>query len=128
MRTRALRREIEAVEGVEVGGARGATIQVLLGPEDEMPRFFTRRFTLAPGGRIPRHLHPDIEHQQVVLSGSMSLELGDETIVASAGEAVYIPAGLAHAYENSGQADCVFLCMVPKTDEYTTEWLETLEK
>jgi len=107
-----------------VEGARGTSIQVLLGPEDGTPNFVTRRFTIDPGGRIPCHRHPTIEHEQVVLEGEMVLALDEREHVVRAGDCVFIPAGVAHWYENRGAVPVRFLCMVPRTADYTTEWLE----
>lgn len=116
-------RHIDQPPASEVEHARGATIQVLLGPADGAPRFVTRRFTLDPGGRIPCHRHADIEHQQVVLEGRMRLGLDDRTVEVGPGDCVFIPAGVAHWYENAGDAPVRFLCIVPVTDGYQTEWL-----
>jgi quercetin dioxygenase-like cupin family protein len=102
----------------------GATIQILLGPDDGAPRFATRRFTLEPGARIPCHRHTSIEHEQVVMEGTMVLGLDDEVVEVGAGDCVFIPAGVAHWYENRSDAVVRFLCMVPITDDYQTEWLE----
>ncbi len=107
-----------------VANSRGATIQVLLGPPDGVPTFITRRFTLEPGGRIPEHRHDSIEHEQVVLEGEMVLTLDGEENTVRAGDAVFIPAGVAHSYENRGTVPVRFLCIIPKTDGYQTEWLE----
>jgi quercetin dioxygenase-like cupin family protein len=117
-------RPIDAVNEVEVEGTRGTSIQILLGPEEGVPNFATRRFTIQPGGRIPCHRHDFIEHEQVVLEGTMILGLDDNEVEASAGDCVFIPAGVAHWYENRGEVPVRFLCMVPMTDEYQTEWLE----
>ena len=117
-------RAIEKVPAAEVERATGAELQVLLGPDQGMPNFFTRQFTLAPGGRIPAHRHPDIEHQQVVLEGEMLLTLDGEQRQVRAGDAVFIPARVGHSYENRGPAPVRFLCIVPATSEYQTEWLE----
>jgi quercetin dioxygenase-like cupin family protein len=111
-------------KAVPVERARGATIEVLLGAADGAPRFATRRFTIAPGGRIPCHRHDQIEHEQVVLEGSMVLGLDDRVVEVSAGDCLLIPPGVAHWYENRGLLPVCFLCMVPLTDTYQTEWLE----
>lgn len=103
---------------------RGAHKATLIGEADGAPNFAKRRFLLEPGGRIPAHRHPDIEHEQYVLAGDMELGLGDRTVTVSAGETVFIPAGTAHWYENHGDEPVEFLCTVPITDEYETEWLE----
>jgi quercetin dioxygenase-like cupin family protein len=116
-------RAMNAAPTAVVENSRGATIQVLLGPEDGVPNFVTRRFTLEPGGRIPAHRHDSIEHEQVVLEGEMVLGLDDREVVARAGDCVFIPAGVAHWYENRGSAPVRFLCIVPRTAEYQTEWL-----
>ena len=115
-------RRMDDVAPSAVERSRGATIQVLLGPEEGAPSFFLRRFTLKPGGRIPAHSHPDIEHEQVVLEGEMVLGLGGEEVTVRAGDCVLIPAGLVHWYENRGTVPVRFLCIVPRTDEYRTDW------
>mgnify|MGYP001550341084 CR=1 FL=1 len=117
-------RPIDDVPAEPVPNSRGATIQVLLGPGDQMPNFYTRRFTLEPGARIPEHLHDTIEHEQLVLEGAMAVSLAGEERTVRAGDCVYIPAGCAHWYENRGDVPVRFLCMVPATSDYSTEWLE----
>lgn len=117
-------RSINNAAASPVERSRGATIEVLLGPEQGTPHFATRHFTLAPGGRIPCHSHEAIEHEQVVLEGEMVLGLDGEERVVRAGDSVFIPAGTAHWYENRGAVPVRFLCMVPLTDEYQTTWLE----
>lgn len=101
-----------------------AFVQVLIGPDEGAPNFILRKFTILPGGRIPAHKHPTIEHEQYVLRGGMRLGLGEEAHEVVAGEAVLIPAGVAHWYENHGQEPVEFLCVIPKTKNYETEWLE----
>lgn len=117
-------RSMSSVAPQRVERARGAEIQILIGPADGAPNFVTRRFTLAPGGRIPRHRHDTIEHEQVVLSGTMVIGLGEREVEVGAGDVVFIPAGTAHWYENRGGEPVAFLCMVPETANYQTEWLE----
>lgn len=107
-----------------VARAQGAFMQVLIGPEEGAPRFVTRRFVLEPGGRIPAHRHPDVEHEQVVLRGRMRIGLGDREHVVQAGDAVFIPAGTVHWYVNDGDEPCEFICVVPRTERYETEWVE----
>ena len=117
-------RSMDSVESFPVERSDGTTIQVLLGPEEEAPSFYTRRFTIEPGGRIPAHRHDAIEHQQVVLEGEMVLGLDDREVTARTGDCLLIPAGVAHWYENRGQTRVRFLCIVPRTTDYQTEWLD----
>jgi quercetin dioxygenase-like cupin family protein len=104
--------------------ARGARMAVLVGPEQGAPNFITRRFLLAPGARIPAHRHPTIEHEQVMVRGEMVLGMGDQVRTVRAGDAMYLPAGCAHWYENRGAEEAEFLCVIPNTRDYATEWLE----
>ena len=117
-------RSIDSVEPVEVPRCRGTTIQVVLGTELGAPDFDTRHFTLEPGGRIPRHRHDTIEHEQVMLEGKMVLGLDDQEVEVGPGDCVLIPAKVAHWYENRGTAPVKFLCVVPSDVDYQTEWLE----
>jgi len=104
--------------------ARGATMAVLVGPQMASPRFMTRRFVLDAGGRIPEHRHDSIEHHQVVVRGEMVLALDGVERTVRAGDAVLIPAACAHWYENRSSGPCEFICVVPATRDYQTEWLE----
>ena len=117
-------RSIDEIEPQPVANSRGASIQVLLGPDDGLPNFYTRRFTLDPGGEIPLHRHDRIEHEQVVTEGSLTLVLDGTEHVLKSGNCIYIPAGVAHAYRNPGQSPARFFCMVPAIADYQTEWLD----
>ena len=114
----------DSVELEAVPRTRGAFKAVLIGESDGAPAFAKPRFVLEPGGRIPAHRHPDIEHEQYVVSGEMTIGLDDETAVAREGDAVFIPAGTVHWYENETDEPCEFLCTVPITETYDTDWLE----
>jgi len=116
-----------AVEPEVVARSRGAAIQVLIGESDGAPHFVTRRFTLAPDGRIPGHRHNTIEHEQVMLTGSMVIGLDSREVEVSKGDCIFIPAGVAHWYENRSDQTAAFLCVVPRTQDYQTEWLEPPE-
>ena len=120
----AIIRPIASIENQEVERARGATMRVLLGQDDGVANFYTRQFSLAPGGRIPAHRHRNIEHQQLMLAGELTLTLDGEQRRARAGDCLYIPAGITHAYENLGDQEARFVCIVPAVHPYETEWLE----
>ena len=117
-------RSLDSVEEVSVPRCRGASLKVLLGPESGVQNFITRQFTLEPGGRIPCHRHDDIEHEQVVLEGTMVIGLDSREFEVGPGDSVFIPPGVGHWYENRGTEPVRFLCVVPHTADYQTEWLE----
>jgi quercetin dioxygenase-like cupin family protein len=51
------------------------------------------------GASIPLHTHP-IEEGFVVTEGAVTIQLGEETITATAGSVVRIPPGVPHALRN----------------------------
>ncbi len=117
-------RPTTAVRQQTVAAAKETRMQVLMGPEDGAPNFVTRRFEMDPGGRIPCHRHDRIEHEQVILEGEMVIGLDDREHKVRAGDCVLIPAGVAHWYENRGNSPSAFLCVVPLSSDYQTEWIE----
>jgi quercetin dioxygenase-like cupin family protein len=117
-------RNQDAVEAITIPRCRGTRMKVLLGPESGVPNFITRQFSIDPGGRIPCHRHDHIEHEQVVLEGSMIIGLDGRETEVRLGDSIFIPAGVDHWYENRGADTVRFMCVVPRTDDYQTEWLE----
>ena len=116
-------KKIADVPANPVAGCTGVTLQVLLGPDEGMPNFYTRIFTIAPGGHIPGHLHPDIEHEQIMLEGEMILTIDGAQHHVQAGQTMYLPAGSAHTYDNRSDSPARFMCAIPAGD-YATEWTD----
>ncbi len=117
-------RTVSGVEALDVPRSPGVTIRVVMGPDDGMPNFYMRVFTMAPGAGIPAHRHDVIEHEQLVLEGAMHITADGEERLASAGDAIFFPAGCTHSYENRGDVPVRFLCVIPATAEYSTEWID----
>jgi mannose-6-phosphate isomerase-like protein (cupin superfamily) len=66
---------------------------------------------LEPGQATERHYHGTSEEIYVVTKGSGSLEIDGETRRVARGDAVLIPAGAWHTFENNGTSELVFLCI-----------------
>ncbi len=105
----------DEVPAQPVPAGKDTTIQVLIAP-GEGPHFAMRRFTMKPGGGMPRHTNT-VEHEQYVLQGRARIGIGDEVFEVQAGDVVFIPAGVPHWYQNIGDEDFVFLCMVPNQED-----------
>ena len=77
----------------------------------------------APPGSGPKlHRHP-YEEVFVIQQGNVTFTAGDETIEATGGQVVVVPAGVAHKFTNSGtgrlrQVD------IHASERFVTEWLE----
>ena len=106
------------VKPLKVDRAVKTEIEWLVDRHDGAPNFEMRRFRIKPGGSIPRHHHPDIEHEQYVLRGSYKVGIGDKVHRVKAGDSIYIPQGTSHWYKNTGRETAEFLCIVPKKEKY----------
>jgi len=104
-------RHVDEFELEEVGAGAGTKKQVLIGP-DEAPNFALRRFVMEPGGGMPLHTNA-VEHEQYVLRGRAHVVIGDDEHEVEAGDVVYIPAGVPHSYDATGEEPFEFLCVVP---------------
>jgi quercetin dioxygenase-like cupin family protein len=112
----------------KVETAVGTEIQWLVDRNDGAQNFEMRKFTIKPGGSIPKHYHPDIEHEQYVLKGTYKVGLGGRVRVVKAGDSIYIPPGTPHWYENDGNGDAEFLCMIPRVEKYDTVYVKKARK
>ena len=103
------------VERKQVAAGTATETQVLLGPNDGMPNFAMRRFSMGPGGGMPRHTNT-VEHEQFVLRGRARIGIGDRVHEVGPEDVLYIPAGVPHYYEVV-EAPFEFLCMVPNAPD-----------
>lgn len=99
------------VPEAEVQAGDFTIIQVLLSAQ-EAPNFAIRRFRMAPGGGMPNHTNT-VEHGQYVLQGRARISIDGQDVEVRAGDVVFIPAGAPHWYQNIGDEDFVFLCVIP---------------
>jgi quercetin dioxygenase-like cupin family protein len=95
-----------------------ATMQVLISAQ-EGPHFAMRRFVMEPGGGMPNHTNT-VEHEQYVLRGHANIGIGKDEFEVHAGDVVFIPAGVPHWYQNIGEENFEFLCMIPNQEDTIT--------
>jgi quercetin dioxygenase-like cupin family protein len=75
-----------------------------------------------PGGGPRLHRHP-YEEVFVVQEGDVTFTVGDDTIEATGGQVVVVPAGVPHKFVNSGAGSLRQIDLHP-TGRFVTEWLE----
>lgn len=75
-----------------------------------------------PGQAVRLHRHT-YEEVFVVLEGSVTFIVGDETVVASAGDTVVGPANVPHRFVNTGPG-VLRQIDIHATGNILTEWLE----
>jgi quercetin dioxygenase-like cupin family protein len=99
-----------------VDAADGLRKGVLINEDHGAPNLAIRRFVLEPGGEVPKHTN-EVEHEQYVLQGEYVVGIGEEEHTVSAGDSLFIPAGVIHWYRNEGDEEGAFLCAVPTGDD-----------
>jgi quercetin dioxygenase-like cupin family protein len=104
-----------------VGVGQATTIQVLISSE-EGPHFAMRKFVMQPGGGMPRHTNT-VEHEQYALRGRARVWIDGTETVVSAGDVLFIPAGVPHSYHTVGDEPYEFICVIPNLTD-TVEILE----
>ena len=108
-------RPADSVERRVVAAGIATDSQILLGNADGMTHFYMRRFTMGPGGGMPRHTNT-VEHEQYVLRGRARVGIGDQVHYVGPDDVVFIPAGTAHFYDVL-EAPFQFLCVVPASPD-----------
>ena len=71
-----------------------------IGPADGVRELFVEELTFGKGAAIPLHQHPIVE-AFVVLEGSLTFRLGDQTLVVGPENTVTIPPNTPHAVVNA---------------------------
>ena len=100
----------------EMEGAKGVIKQVPLSKKDGVPTFSFRVFTIEPEGHTPFHQHP-FEHMNYVIKGSGTLVAADREHELSEGDFALVLPGEKHQFKNTGDADLIVICAVPKEYE-----------
>ncbi len=111
-------KQADNVEAQVVKNGEKTTIQVLISAR-EGPNFAMRRFTMEPGGGMPNHTNT-VEHEQYVLAGHARIGIGTEEFEVQAGDVVFIPEGVPHWYQNIGEGNFEFLCIIPNKEDKVT--------
>ncbi|MEE6209741.1 cupin domain-containing protein [Salarchaeum sp. III] len=109
-------RRADDVSYETVDAAEGMRKGVLVGEDEGAPNFAMRRFVLDAGASVPEHTN-EVEHEQYVLAGEYTVGIGGEEYVVSAGDSLLIPAGVVHWYENDGDTEGSFICVVPHGED-----------
>jgi quercetin dioxygenase-like cupin family protein len=106
----------ESVESnpVDMEGASGVAMRLLVSDADGAPNFTMRQFVVEPGGHTPKHTHP-YEHEVYVVSGSGVALEGDVEHAITGGDVVFVRPGEVHQFRNSGDSPMTFLCLIPNS-------------
>jgi HTH-type transcriptional regulator, repressor for puuD len=70
----------------------------------DVAQFTTGMTILPPGTGIPLHTH-NVEESVLILMGSATAQVGDTEFQLAAGDATWVPAGVAHRFANAGSTE-----------------------
>lgn len=106
------RAEDVTARAMDMPGASGVNMKLMVGREHGAPTFAMRLFEVAPGGHTPLHEH-NYEHEIVILEGAGTLGGAAEGRAIRAGDVLLVPANETHQLRNSGPEPLKFICLVP---------------
>ena len=99
---------------VNMEGAAGCQVQILVGNDEQAPNFVMRQFEVAPGGHTPRHFHP-YEHEIYVVEGNGVIVDGDKELPLRQGDVVFVAPDDVHQFKNTSDSPLKFLCLIPNS-------------
>lgn len=70
---------------------------------DMGPRYQVKRITVKPGAKLSEQMHHHRAEHWVVVSGTAKVLKGEETILLTENQSIYIPLGTTHSLENPGK-------------------------
>lgn len=70
---------------------------------DNGERFQVKRISVKPGEKLSVQMHHHRAEHWIVVSGTASITINDETKLVTENQSVYIPVGAVHALENPGK-------------------------
>ena len=83
----------------------GDQITFLITGEQTGGAFFMAEVSVSPGGGPPPHIHRREEETFYLQQGSLTIQVGGETLQAAPGDFVYLPRGIMHCFKNTGNVD-----------------------
>lgn len=107
--------EISASE-VNMEGAKGVRMKILIGPRDESENIIMRYFYVAPGGNTPFHKH-NFEHViKVERNKGIAVDENGKEFEVSKGQSLFVKPDEMHQFRNPFNEDFEFLCIIPNPD------------
>lgn len=97
-------RVLHADDHAEVIHGAGDSYRYLIRGTQSNGQYFVVEGVVPPGGGPPLHVQTREEEAFYILEGEVTFYADGERIVARAGSFVHIPRGVAHRFENEGDA------------------------
>ena len=65
-----------------------------------------------PGGGPMPHIHHREDESFYLLEGTLTVQVGGNTVAASAGDVAFLPRGIAHSFRNTGDVTAKALVLI----------------
>jgi quercetin dioxygenase-like cupin family protein len=98
-------------EGEAMQGPAGGPLRVLVRGTQTGGRLTAVENEIAPGDGPPLHVHANEDESWQVLEGDLRFRLGDELHEAPAGSFVFVPRGVPHCFQNTGEGPARILVL-----------------
>ena len=90
----------------------GELMTFLITGEESGGALFMSEISVAPGGGTAPHIHQHEDEAFRLLEGTLTIQVGGDTITASAGDFAFLPRGIAHSFRNAGDCDAKALLLI----------------
>jgi quercetin dioxygenase-like cupin family protein len=90
----------------------GELMTFLITNEESGGAIFMSEISVAPGGGTAPHIHHHEDEAFRLLEGTLTIQVGGDTITASAGDFAFLPRGIAHSFKNAGDRDAKALVLI----------------
>jgi quercetin dioxygenase-like cupin family protein len=74
--------------------------------------FFLAEMSVPPGGGPPPHIHHREDESFHLLEGTLTIQVGGDTITAAPGDFAFLPRGIAHSFKNTGDVTAKALVLI----------------
>ncbi len=106
-----LSKHVPAESGTAYWGP-GELMTFLITGEETGGAFFMAEISVVPGGGTPPHIHSREDEAFRLIEGTLTIQVGGDTITASAGDFVFLPRGIAHSFKNTGDGYAKALVLI----------------
>jgi quercetin dioxygenase-like cupin family protein len=103
-------------DGTPLGSSGRARLKVYNQPQGDTGYALIEGSHPAGEPRIRDHVHARHEETFLVVEGEYQMRLGDEVVIAHAGDYVFVPRGTAHSYRNLGPGSARMLNIMSPAD------------
>lgn len=103
---------------VDAPGAKDIKIRWVIDDVHGAKNFAMRIFDIAPGGHTPLHTH-EWEHEIYIMDGAGEMVgENDSRTPLKPGDAVFVPGGELHRFQNAGEEVFRLMCLIPMSGKY----------